>query len=111
MVHCVWRIRLAISLGFLWYLIRRKYRSKWAEHVVSRYKEDEFEDIGVTNFGCVTLVMLKNMNIYFITSRVPNSKFKLHRMRKLCGTYELLYMHCYFRATTAIYSNRLKKKL
>ena len=40
------------------------------------------------------------MKIRFITSYVPNSKFKLHRMRKFWRTYELQYMHCFFRAKT-----------
>ena len=70
MVHRVWRIRLAILLGFLWYLIRRKFRSKWAEHVASKCKEDEFEGIGVTNFGCGTLFMLKEYeNIFYNIAR------------------------------------------
>ena len=40
------------------------------------------------------------MKIHFITSTVPNSKFKLHRTRKFCRTYELLLTHCFLWAKT-----------
>ena len=36
------------------------------------------------------------VKIHFITSYVPNSKFKLHRTHKFCRTYELQYTHCFF---------------
>ena len=39
----------------------------------------------------------------FATSYVPNSKFKLHRMRKFCLTYELQYTHCFFRVKIDIF--------
>ena len=42
----------------------------------------------------------KNMKIHFITSYVPNSKYKLHRTRKFCRTYELQYTHCFLWAKT-----------
>ena len=46
---------------------------------------------------CVTLFGLKkNMKILFITSYMPNSKFKLHRIHKSCCTYELQYTHFFF---------------
>ena len=41
---------------------------------------------------CVNYIFtLKNMKIHFITSYVPNSKFKLHRTCKFCFIYELRY--------------------
>ena len=61
----------------------------------------EFDRGGPRSSCCVTLFTLKNMKIHFITSYVPNSKFKLHRTRKFCHMYELQYTHCFFRATTA----------
>ena len=42
------------------------------------------------------LIYVKNMKMHFITPYVPNSKYKLHRTRKFCRTYELQYTHCFF---------------
>ena len=43
------------------------------------------------------------MKIHFRTSYVRNSKFKLHRMRKFCRTYELQYTHCNLGVKTYLY--------
>ena len=74
MIHCIWRMRLGILLEFFRYLMKRKFRSKWRDilsecnctrtqnqlvrkwtlnHLakLAKRKEDEFEDVGVTNFG------------------------------------------------------------
>ena len=44
--------------------------------------------------------LLKNMKIHFITSYMPNSKFKLHCMHKFCRMYKLQYTHCFSKAKT-----------
>ena len=33
MIHCIWRMHLGILVGFLRYLMKRKFRSKWG-HVL-----------------------------------------------------------------------------
>ena len=50
---------------------------------------------------CVTFFTLKNMEINFITSHVPNSKFKLHGTCKFSRIYELQYTQCFFWAKAA----------
>ena len=50
MIHCIWRMRLGILVEFFRYLMKRKFKSKWGRHVVSKSKEDEFEGVCVTSF-------------------------------------------------------------
>ena len=57
MIHCIWRIHLGILPRFFQYLMRRHIVSKWGTqiggHIVSKCKEDEFEGVGITNFGFI----------------------------------------------------------
>ena len=53
MIQCIWRMPLGILVGFFGYLMKRKFKSKWGGHVVSKRKEDEFEGVSVTNFRFV----------------------------------------------------------
>ena len=52
-------------------------------------------------------------DLHFITSCVPNSKFKPHHTGKVYHTYELQYMHCFlgakiaFRRGVRVYKNYL----
>ena len=52
-------------------------------------------------------------DLHFITSYVPNSKFKPHHTGKVYHTYELQYMHCFlgakiaFRRGVRVYKNYL----
>ena len=43
MIHCIWRIRLG----------KETIQEQMGGHVVSKWKENEFEGVDVTNFGFV----------------------------------------------------------
>ena len=49
MAHCSWRIRLGSLAGFFQYLLKKKIQEQIRGYVVSKCKEDEYEDIGVAN--------------------------------------------------------------
>ena len=42
---------MGILAGFLRYLMKRKARGRIGGHIVSEYKDNEFEGISIANFG------------------------------------------------------------
>ena len=49
MAHCSWRIRLGSLAGFFQYLLKKKIQEQIRGYVVSKCKEDEYEDIDIAN--------------------------------------------------------------
>ena len=38
MIHCIWRMRLGILVGFFRYLMKRKFKSKWGDMLFPKAK-------------------------------------------------------------------------
>ena len=49
MAHCSWRIRLGSLAGFFQYLLKKNIQEQIRGYVVSKCKEDEYEDIDIAN--------------------------------------------------------------
>ena len=49
MAHCSWRIRLGSLAGLFQYLLKKKIQEQIRGYVVSKCKEDEYEDIDIAN--------------------------------------------------------------
>ena len=49
MAHCSWRIRLGSLAGFFQYLLKKKIQEQIRGYVISKCKEDEYEDIDIAN--------------------------------------------------------------